>query len=318
MRPRYGRVLSRLDRIVARFWVAALAFSLLCVPARVQAQTSSCSGYAGCSALSQPSNTKLQGPISYSFNDTALAAAFPAQADRDDFKARIRNAANDWAQKTGISITEAPSGQAGNVTITASSDSHIRDVDGEVSIDPANSNRRIITYSSEFSAWSAVGRDRMSSHEIGHIIGLRDVPSDGCPGVETVMRQNGPGSTLSEIQLRNGYTCEASSNTTVGDPNGCAADNKLMQPMRPNPCDTAKAKELQCPTGTNCGGGDEGGGGTGGDGGSDPGECHWVYTCTQFCYYEDHCTVYDECGDCYWYESWYNCDPPDCTSDCVY
>lgn len=311
MRPRYGRVLSRLDRIVARFWMAVLALSLLCVPARVQAQTNDCSGYAGCTALSTASNSKLQGPITFSFNDTALASVFPTQAARDDFKSRTRTAAADWAQKTGVSITEAPSGQAGNVTITASSDSHIQDVDGEVSTDPANSNRRIITYSSEFSAWSSAGRDRMASHELGRILGLRDVPSDGCPGVQTVMRQNGPGSIAADLQLRNGYTCEAMSNTTVGDPNGCPANTKLMQPMRPNPCDSAKVTEFQCPAGGNCG---DGGGG---DGGSDPG-CHWVYDCTQFCYTYDECTAYDDCGDCYWYTTYYTCDPPECTSDCVY
>jgi hypothetical protein len=53
-----------------------------------------------------------------------------------------------------------------------------------------------------------------------------------------------PGEILSELQLQQGYTCESTSSTTLGDPNGCSAESKLRQPPRPNACDEAKAESL--------------------------------------------------------------------------
>lgn len=219
--------LTSLDRLVFRFWMIALSTCLTGtqVPATAQAN---CTSYNNCSALQEVSSTKLSGNISYSFDEAALNAAFHNdQIKIQDFKNRMAAAANDWAQKTGRSITAASSGQAGNVTITVSGSQEAHNRDGFPSIDPNNSARRIITLSDEYSLWSVAGRDRMASHEWGHVLGLEDVEPDECPGVETVMRQNGPGATRAEIQLRQGYTCESISSTTVGDPNGCSAESKL-------------------------------------------------------------------------------------------
>jgi hypothetical protein len=142
------------------------------------------------------------------------------------------------------------------VTITVSDSDTLHDTDGEVTKDTSNNSRRVITISGEFDGWSAAGRDRMTSHEWGHVLGLPDVGPDQCPGVETVMRTNGPGSALAEIQLEQGYTCEAASSTTFGDPNGCLDSTKLKQPPRPNACDEAKAETLApTPTPTPRGGG---------------------------------------------------------------
>ncbi len=64
------------------------------------------------------------------------------------------------------------------------------------------------------------------------------------------------------------------------------------------------------------GGGGDGGGGDGG-GGDGGGGCQWTTTCTQYCYTYTECTVYDDCGDCYYYEDIYTCDPPECVYECV-
>ena len=84
----------------------------------------------------------------------------------------------------------------------------------------------------------------MGSHEFGHVLGLPDLPTDQCTGVESVMRQNGPGEVAAELQLEQGYTCETSSSTTLGDPNGCAAASKLQQQPRPNGCDVSKEQAV--------------------------------------------------------------------------
>lgn len=108
-------LLSSIDRMVLRAWVAAICLSLLCGQTPLFAQ-SACDGYNQCPALQGERNEKLNGPITFSFNQTSLNERFPNPADRTDFINRMRAAAADWATNTGISISEAPQGQTGNVT----------------------------------------------------------------------------------------------------------------------------------------------------------------------------------------------------------
>ncbi len=220
-----------------------LSALLLVVQIPAGAQTD-CTSYNQCPALQGEQPTRITGPIAYSFDEAALSAGFNNdQAKINDFKTRLTNAANDWAMKTGVTIAPAPTGQAGNVTITVSSLQPVRDDNGLVTIDENNGSRRIMSFSDEFNGFSEAGRDRLASHEWGHIFGLRDVAPGACAGVETVMRQLGPSSTLADAQLRNGYTCEISG----GGPTACPDSQKLPQPPRPNTCDDAKAESLQPP-----------------------------------------------------------------------
>ncbi len=239
----FEQTLKRIDRLVLYSLIAVLLAPLLIAQLPSQAQTS-CSNYDQCTALQGEQSTKLTGDISYSFDEAALNAAFNGdQAKIQDFKDRMTAAANDWATKTGRTITAAPPGQAGNVTIRASSSQDIRNKNGEVKIDENDSSRRIMTFSDEFNGFSAAGRDRLASHEWGHVMGLKDVGPSECQGTETVMRQLGPDAVLADAQLRNGYTCEISG----GGPTACPDSQKLPQPPRPNPCDALKAFSLQPP-----------------------------------------------------------------------
>lgn len=201
----------------------------------------------------------------------------------------MTTAANDWATKTGRTIAAAAPGQAGNVTITVSSDPAIRDDNGQVSIDVNDSSRRIMSFSDEFNGFSEAGRDRLASHEWGHVLGLKDVAPGSCAGVETVMRQLGPGSTLADAQLRNGYTCEISG----GGPTACPDSQKLPDPPRPNTCDETKAESLvptPTPTPTPPPGGGGGGGGS---------------TCQETLGYDEWSYRYNNClslGGAFWYD----------------
>lgn len=168
---------------------------------------------------------------------------FPTQAARDEFKAKIQAAAVDWAQKTGISITQAQAGQTANVTVQVEPSVDVQGnptqtgVDnGYVNYDPPsnpNSSKRIMGFSDEWATgnWSNDGKARLASHEWGHILGLKDVAPVGtgsCPGVQSIMTQLLPGG-LADAQLRNGYS----------------ADPRLPQPPSGNTCDEAKAESLQ-------------------------------------------------------------------------
>ena len=224
--------------------------------------------YQNCPKLQagHDSPTKLDGPLSYSFASNAdLLATLGSQAAVDDFKTRARSAAQDWASRSGAQISEAQAGQAGNVTISASSDPNIRAAGGLVAIDPSDSNRRTITFSDEYNGWSAEGKDSTFSHEWGHVIGLDDVGPDECPGVSTVMRQ-----TSSNDQLVNGNS---------------GAHPSLDRPTRPNDCDLNKGRNEQQPT-MQFGGG----GGGGGDAGSGTGGSTYYPPCTPYywVYYESY------------------------------
>ena len=236
------KTFDHMDQLVLRFWIIALCIFLLSAQLPAQAQTN-CNSYNQCPALQGEQNTKLNGDITYSFDEASLAAMFPNPMDRTDFKNRMLAAANDWATKTGQSITQAPAGQTGNVTIKVENSQRTREDNGYVGFDPpgdSNSSRRIMGFSDEWTSWSDAGKDRLASHEWGHVLGLKDVNPDECSGVETVMRRLGPGATLADLQLSNGYTCE-----TSGGPGTCPANQNLPQPPRPNPCDEGKAESLQ-------------------------------------------------------------------------
>jgi hypothetical protein len=248
MNNRIATALSRLERTGLKFSLILLSILLLGFGLYMKGQDA-CASYNLCPSLQGESINKLCGNITYSFDDASLNAGFANDSTViQDFKTRMNAATADWATKTGRSIALASSG-AGNVTITVSSATSIRDEAGDVRMDPSDGARRIITISTDYTGWSNAGKDRMCSHEWGHVLGLKDVAPDDCSAVETIMRQNGPGGDLGGIQLRQGYTCEVISNTTLGDPNGCDDNQKLKKPQRPNSCDSAKAVSL-CATPT--------------------------------------------------------------------
>lgn len=156
----------------------------------------------------------------------------------DDFKSRARTAAQDWASNSQT----------------------IRDAGAQVAVDPSNSSRRTITFSDEYTTWSAEGRDSTFSHEWGHVWGMPDVAPDECPGVNTVMRQ-----TSSNQQLVNGNS---------------GAQPALNRPVRPNDRDVNKARTTNQPTITTGDNGDGGGGDYYGSGGGYYDYCtpyYWVY-----------------------------------------
>jgi hypothetical protein len=92
----------------------------------------------------------------------------------------------------------------------------------------------LMTFSVEWPNWTAEGKDRLVSHEWGHIIGFTDVADTGCAGVETIMRQFSSDPSVSEQQLR--------------------GTQPLPAPGRPNACDACAAKDKQAGValGTSC------------------------------------------------------------------
>lgn len=110
---------------------ALLVFSYsLTTPTVIVEAQSSCTGYNQCPALQVLAKTRVQAPITYWFDDVRINLS---AADADDFKTHLRAAANDWAAKTGISITET-SGTTGKVRIITSSVPSIRSVNGEANL----------------------------------------------------------------------------------------------------------------------------------------------------------------------------------------
>jgi hypothetical protein len=223
------------------------------------------SNYGNCPKLQDghSSPTKLDGAISYSFaSDASLLASLGSQQAVDDFKSRARAAAQDWATKSGVRLSEAASGQAGNVTISVSGDPNTRASDGIVDFDPANNSRRTLTISDEYNGWSAEGKDSLFEHEFGHIIGIDDVGADECPGVNTVMRQSG-----SDAELVNGNS---------------GAQPALNRPTRASNCDLDKGRKeynqgVNTITPLSGGGGPNDGTGGGG---------YYYYPCTPYYWVE--------------------------------
>ncbi len=193
------------------------------------------------------SSKGLTGAITYSINEASLAA-LPSDAARQDFRNRIADATANWSQTAGISITQAPTGQAGRVTVDISTDPQ-RDLDdGVVYTDPNDTTRRIVSFSDEWITWAPESKDRIVSHEFGHVLGLKDIPpGGGCPNLETIMRQTGAteaSNIIADMQLQNGFTgC-----SQPGNEFWCS--HHLPQPARPTSCDTAAAKKSNSTKGT--------------------------------------------------------------------
>jgi hypothetical protein len=130
---------------------------------------------------------------------------------------------------------EAPAGQTGNVTLRVNDRQDIRDASGVVSVDQTNTSRRVIDISNEWPSYSPEGQQRLTKHEWGHVLGMPDVDPDACAGVNTIMRRNGPGAALGNLQLTNGYNC------ALFGAGNCTPEQLLKQPPDPTNCDAARA-----------------------------------------------------------------------------
>lgn len=139
------------------------AFCLL----RVEAQ-STCSNYYQCSSIQQVSSNKVTAPITYWFDDAHITP-FLSTDDAADFKSHMKAAADDWALKLGISISEVSSG--GNVRIIISGTSTSRNDNGVVGPDQTYGGRQM-TFSDEWPEWNDAGKNRLASHEWSHLIGF--------------------------------------------------------------------------------------------------------------------------------------------------
>jgi hypothetical protein len=122
---------TAIDEYILRFWIFALSLLLVGSQLPLKAQQD-CGTYGQCAVLQQEKNTKLNGPITYSFNEASLAN-LPNDQARQDFKNRMMTAINDWADKTGVGITFTTTPQpSSHVTVTVSPDPYIRDSKGLV------------------------------------------------------------------------------------------------------------------------------------------------------------------------------------------
>ena len=196
------------------------------------AQTS-CTTYYQCPSIQEVSPHKVTGPITYWFdNSQIVGVSFLTEQQAVNFRERVKAAATDWTTRTGIVITEVSSG--GSVRIRVSGASLYRGANGVVDSDQSFPGKKLMTFSVEWPMWTAEGKDRIASHEWGHIIGFRDVADTGCTGVETIMRQFSSDPAVSEAQLR--------------------GEQPLPAPGRPNACDACAAKDKQAgvPLGTSC------------------------------------------------------------------
>ncbi len=222
MRRRRLYVSSSLSGI-GLLWVVYL---LLPSPRPAQAQLN-CTSYNQCTALQTVSGVKVQGPITYWF-DNARVDTLLSQTDANDFRNRLRAAANDWATKTGVSITE---GSSGKVKIRVSGVTFYRDLNGVVQSEGPNV---VMTFSTQWPEWNSAGKDRIASHEWGHVLGFDEVPESVCPTIETIMRQGSANSETFDNQLK--------------------GISPLPAPGRPNACDACGAKDKQAgrPLGTSC------------------------------------------------------------------
>jgi len=195
------------------------------------AQTqSSCAAYYQCADLQAASTNKVQAPITYWFDNDHINSLLTPDA-ADDFRTRLKATATDWATKTGVTISEGASGQ---VRIRVSGVTFYRNINGVVEPDQSHPGGKVMTFSTEWPEWNGAGKDRIASHEWGHILGICDVPENGCPFVETIMRQFSADSTTFDNQLK-----------------GTAM---LPKPGRPIFCDWCNVKDKQAGLmlGTSC------------------------------------------------------------------
>ncbi len=163
----------------------------------VRAQ-SDCTTYNQCPALLGQSGVTVQSPITYWFDNGHIDSLL-SPSDASNFRDRLRAAEVDWVVKTGINISEGSSGQ---VRIRVSGISFYRDLNGVVEPDQNNPGGIVMTFSTEWPEWTTAGKDRLASHEWGHILGFGDVTETTCAGVETIMRQFSANSTTFDNQLR--------------------------------------------------------------------------------------------------------------------
>jgi hypothetical protein len=214
----------RID-LLLYFWIALICGSL--ATPRAFAQTPC---FGSCNQFSGTYTTLLCGTISYSFDNSTLAL-LGDQADQNEFKTEVGDAFSDWSQKTGRAATQATTG-VGNVTVKVSDSIGTNQDAGNVRVDPSNSTRRIVTIYYDFPGWAPESKDRLLSHEIGHVFGLVDITPTQCSSFTTVMRQLS-GYPQNYVQLQNGYQCRLTPN--------CTAADKLPQPQRPTTCDASIA-----------------------------------------------------------------------------
>jgi hypothetical protein len=198
----------------------------------IHAQTS-CNTYYQCASIQEVSPHKITGPITYWFDSYQIVGfSFLTEEQAVNFRERVKAAATDWSTRTGIVFTEVSSG--GNVRIRVSGASLYTANNGVVDNDQNFPGKMVMTFSVEWPLWTDAGKDRLASHEWGHIIGFRDVADTGCAGVETIMRQFNSDPVESEAQLR--------------------GTQPLPAPGRPNACDACAAKDKQAGValGTSC------------------------------------------------------------------
>jgi hypothetical protein len=188
-----------------------------------------CDAYNQCPKLAGRLPDALTGPLVVSFNENSLSSIYPDPAQQADFRNRVVAAVNDWAARTGVSIRMATAGETGNVRVSLSDSPEIREDGGLVSREnrahccTTSAPYDEVKISDQFSEWSSEGKDRLLSHELGHILGFQDVEPEECAGVTTIMRQ-----AASQLQLINGY----------------AAEPRLPTPPYPNECDVDKAQDF--------------------------------------------------------------------------
>ncbi len=156
-------------------------------------------------------------PIKYQFHSSVNL--YLNEEDANNFKSRVAAAAADWTVKTNVSITEDTPAQ---VTIMISADPFYQQRNGTVHPGPEGPQ---MIFSNEWPDWTEAGKDRLTSHEWGHIIGFADVPPSGCPAVETIMRQFTDDPAVFDQQLK--------------------GQAPMPPPPRPNPCDACAAKDKQ-------------------------------------------------------------------------
>ena len=228
-RSRYKIFLSSNTGIILLTLFSLELYLLFSLPLSSQAQ-SSCAGYNKCVELQTPSANKVQGPITYWFDNDHIDSLLAPEA-ATDFRDRLKSVATNWATKTGVSISEGTSGQ---VRIRVSGISFYRNSNGVVEPDQNHPGGTVMTFSTEWPEWTSAGKDRLASHEWGHILGIGDVSQTGCPLVETIMRKFSADSTTFDNQLK-----------------GTAS---LPTPGLPVFCDWCNVKDKQAglPLGTSC------------------------------------------------------------------
>lgn len=155
MSQRYVNVPSLLGRLTIGLGLSVLSCLFLTSYLHAHAQ-SSCTAYYQCTALQEVSSVKVQGPITYWFdNEQIEGVSFLTQDDANNFRDRLRAAAADWATKTGVSITEASSG---DVRIRVSGAGFYTASNGKVEPDQNHPGSKVMTFSTEWPQWSSAGK----------------------------------------------------------------------------------------------------------------------------------------------------------------